>query len=191
MISLNGVNFNFLRRMEGRQLKGYVPMKGGVVIGKSGVTVATGVDLGQRRREQIQTWNIPNSLKLKVLPYAEKRREEAVKILNERPLTVTSEEADMLDFAVIHEDIRTMAQKFEEASGYKFDSMPWQVQTVLASLALNFGPGLHRVIPNTWKIAIARDWIALERKLENFPSSNPELVGRRKKEAALVRQIVG
>lgn len=187
-MTLYNVDMSFLRGVEGRELRAYVPKKAGQVIGKSGVTVATGVDLGQRTREQIRSWNIPESLKLKILPYAEKRREEAVKILAEKPLKITNEEADYLDFAVIHEDIRKMATKFESDSGHRFQSMPWQVQTVLASLAINFGPALHVAIPNTWKFAISRDWVGLADRLENFPSKNPELIKRRKKEAALVRQ---
>ena len=183
------VDMNFLRKVEGRKLVGYVPKKEGIVIGKSGVTVGTGVDLGQRTRQQILAWDIPETLKTKILPYAEKRREEAVKVLKDKPLIITSEEANYLDFAVIHEDIRRMATKFESDSGHKFQSMPWQVQTVLASLALNFGPALHVAIPTTWKFAINRDWVALSNRLDNFPSKNPELVQRRKREAALIKQV--
>jgi len=189
-MSLYGIDFSFIQRAEGRKLKGYVPMRAGQVIGKSGVTVGTGVDLGQRTREEIRALEIPEPLKEKLTPYAERRREEAVNFLRDHPLELTDEEAEQLDVGVIHRDIRRMATKFESDSGFKFGSMPWQVQTVLASLAVNLGPNLYISIPRTWKTAINRDWVGLFYRLDNFPSKQPELTARRKREAGLIAQLI-
>lgn len=60
------VDFDFISELEGGQrLKGYVPRRG-----DSGVTVGTGVDLGQRSGEEIDRLDLPGSLRDKLRPFA-------------------------------------------------------------------------------------------------------------------------
>lgn len=187
---MNGVDWTFLERQEGRRvLKGYVPQRSGEVIGKSGVTVATGVDIGQRTREQIATLDLPDALKSKLYPYAGLRREAALKALAEKPLSITEDEAKALDEQVIRKDVRLMAHYYNQRAIEAFDRIPWQVQTVLASLAINFGPALHVALPQTFAHACRGDWRAVQGRLENFPGKDPELDARRKREAELMSTL--
>ena len=55
------VHFDYIRialeRFEGKGMaKGYVPCKNGVPPGVSGVTIGTGVNLGQQTRRGCSTW---------------------------------------------------------------------------------------------------------------------------------------
>src|SRR5271168_1382616 len=58
-VKVNGANgtnvdFAYLSRWEGGQmLRGYVPFVGGVVAGKSGLTIATGFDVGQKTADAL------------------------------------------------------------------------------------------------------------------------------------------
>lgn len=49
------IDWKFIAAREGAEvLIGYVPMKNGKVFGISGVTIATGVDLGQRNESDLK-----------------------------------------------------------------------------------------------------------------------------------------
>lgn len=54
------VDFAFIAGLEGDQwLRGYVPMRKGVVVGASGMTVASGFDLGQWHPSEWKDWVFP------------------------------------------------------------------------------------------------------------------------------------
>lgn len=190
LLNLEGVDFTFLEREEGKRiLTGYVPTKNGQVIGKSGVTIATGIDLGQRTVQQITRTNLPEDLKLKLLPYLGKRQNEAINELRRKPLLITEGEAKALDDEILKGDIGRMICIYDLHSHQPFELIPNQAKTVLASLAINFGPNIYKILPNTWRFAVTGDWKGLARRLENFPSKQPELEARRKREAALLTTI--
>ena len=72
----------FLTREEGRRLRGYVPRaRDGSPLGRSGVTVATGVDLGQWSLEELERLVIPRDLKIKVRPYLGAKGDKAIRLL--------------------------------------------------------------------------------------------------------------
>jgi len=92
------INFRFISdRESGQRLTGYVPHAQG---SNSGVTVATGVDIGQCDQNQINGWNIPATLKAKLLPYVKPLTgQSAQDLLDHQPLTITKDEADVLVFS--------------------------------------------------------------------------------------------
>ena len=92
------IKWDFVSEREGgQQLTGYVPA---VEVSESGVTVATGVDLGQRSKSSIDALPIPDDLKAKLKPYAGLKTQVAVDVLARSPLTITQDEADALDRAI-------------------------------------------------------------------------------------------
>jgi hypothetical protein len=92
------VDFDFISELEGgRKLSGYIP---DAVGSKSGVTVATGVDLGQRSESDIDKLDIPDELKDKLKPYTELTGKEAEDFLKGNPLDLTEAEAEALDRSV-------------------------------------------------------------------------------------------
>ena len=178
----------FLTREEGRKLKGYVPRaRDGSALGRSGVTVATGVDLGQWSVEEFERLVLPGDLKAKVRPYLGHKGANAIKLLEERPLFISDREAHLVDSAIHSKIVNDVARRFEFATGHKFDDQARAVQTVLASLAINFGPGQLATMSKTWSLISALDWHGLAAWLEVFPSKQAELQARRRREAALLR----
>ena len=64
------VDWGFIGRMEGgSQRKGYVPKKDGKVMDKSGVTIATGWDVGQMSEEELSSSGLSKSIINKMKPY--------------------------------------------------------------------------------------------------------------------------
>lgn len=182
------VDSAFLAREEGRRLKGYVPKtRTGAALGRSGVTVATGVDLGQWSVEEFERLVLPGDLKVKVRFYLGHKGETAIRLLEGRPLHLTNREAELLDVAIHARIINDLARRFEFATARRFDELPGAVQTVLASLAINFGPGQLATMAKTWSLISSLDWAGLAAWLEVFPSKQPELQARRRREAALLR----
>lgn len=90
------VDMDFMVSLENHDLKGYVPTNtDGTAIGQSGVTVSSGVDIGQRSAEDLKKLGLTeyHDLYWKLLPYTEKRKENAIAALKEKPLEITAEEA--------------------------------------------------------------------------------------------------
>ncbi len=77
--SKTDVDWAFISAREGGQvLKGYVPNATG---SQSGVTISTGVDLGQRSESDIDALDIPADLKTKLKPYCGKRSKDATRTI--------------------------------------------------------------------------------------------------------------
>jgi hypothetical protein len=182
------IDSQFLERAEGRRLRGYVPRaRDGSPLGRSGVTIATGADIGQWSVEEIERLILPRELKIKLRPYTGVRGDRAVKLLQERPLLISDREASLIDSAIHTKIVNDLARRFRLASGAEFDDLPRPVQTVLASLAINFGPGQLATMARTWSLISSQDWRGLADWLDIFPSRQPELSARRRREARLLR----
>ncbi len=186
-----GIDWKFISEREGgRALKGYVPA---VDTSKSGVTIGTGVDLGQRSESEIDALDIPPALKSRLKPYAGKTKNNAVAALQQHPLIVTDAEAEALDKAVKGPIVARLTAAYDAAAAAAgaalgFAALPAGAQTAIASVAFQYGTDLARRTPNFWKAATRQDWPVVIAELEDFGDSYPT---RRKAEAALVRGISG
>ena len=177
------INYKVIARLEGgQQLKAYVPNNNGKVIGKSGVTVATGVDLGQHSEDDMKKWDIPKTLLKKILPYAGKKKAKALEHLRENPLTITKEEAEALD-KVMHTNILAglVARYDSDTKGPRFGEIPPEAQTVLLSATYNMGD-LSIVAPKMWKMATEQNWDQMAKELQNWDSSSKGIKNRRRAE---------
>lgn len=138
-----------LERFEGAgRRKGYVPMYRGEVIGNSGVTIGTGVDLGQHTQEALQSMGVPATLVGVLVPYLGLKRSAAVAKLRQLPLELSAEAVVALDKAVIGHFIQTTELRFNKAvqkvnarAGKEllFAARPKEVQAVAVSLAYQLG----------------------------------------------------
>lgn len=135
------VDWKFIERMEGTRQEGYVPMdKNGNVFGKSGVTIASGFDIGQRSVNGLQKLNFNNTLFNKLQPYCLLKREQAVEQLNQIPLFCTENEVLEINQRVKARSLKLLMNKFDkETNGIKFMQMPCNAQTALASFAFQWG----------------------------------------------------
>lgn len=195
----------FLEQVEGkRQTVGYIPCykktggtanyKGGhnpenyQAMGASGVTIATGVDLGQKDRQELELYGLSENIITIFAPYLGKKRDAAIRILYTRPLVISEEHAKATDLAVhkgyLNHHVRPMYEKY---SGVAFDSLPKEAQAVIMSLCYQLGPtGARTGAPKTWKWLCQRNWQAASRELI---TGFPQYKNRRRQEGELLAMI--
>lgn len=170
---------NFLTKVEGpRQTRGYVPCfvkTGGtanyrgesdpsryMAMGASGVTIATGCDLGQTTLAILRGYGISSQALLGTLsPYIGLKKDAALRRLHEQPLRITEEQAEKLDNAVHGGYLKTwVIPAYEQDSGgVRFDSLPRQAQAVIMSVCFQKGSGgVRRDWPKTWRALARQDW---------------------------------
>lgn len=79
-------------------------------------------------------------------------------------------------------------QKYYAATKFKkkFTDLPAAAQTVIASVAFQYGTNLDARAPKFWKAATTQDWKECIKILNNYGDAYPT---RRKKEAALLGDL--
>jgi Bacterial toxin homologue of phage lysozyme, C-term len=139
------VNFTFLGAVEGGQrLYGYVPTSGGVVAQISGMTIATGFDIGQFSVREISGFGFMSDVAQRLLPFADTNYEgkSAATVLAEIvalrvPVpALTRAEAENVDELVKGAFVGAAAGKWNEArhAGVPaFAQLPIPWQTVIVS----------------------------------------------------------
>jgi GH24 family phage-related lysozyme (muramidase) len=175
------IDFNFISKLEGgRKTKGYVPDPEG---SRSGVTIATGVDLGQMGENDLSRLNLPPDLKDRLRPYLGRIKFEAVSLLENMPLQITEAEAELIDKEVKSRFVRDLERKFNQTATTVFEELPDGVQTVIASVTFQYGD-LRSSTPNFWRQITTGDWQGAYQNLRNFGDSYST---RRNKEADLLK----
>ena len=195
----------FLSKVEGpRQTTGYIPCflkaggsanyKGGpnperyTAMGSSGVTIATGCDLGQTDYKTLTGYGLDPSIAAIFNPYFGKKKDAAIRLLHERPLVISSANALALDLAVHGGYLsRYVIPAYEQDSRSSFASLPKQAQAVIMSICFQKGVGgTRRGAPITWKHLCNHDWAAASHELIH---GFRDYAGRRKAEGRLLLEI--
>lgn len=175
------IDWRFIGELEEQSaLSGYVPNPEG---SESGVTIATGVDLGQLTATALYSLGLPGPLATRLLPYVGLRGEAAVAALAAAPLTITQAESDALDAADRAPTIGALSAYWMRARGRDvplFRDLPDAPQTVVGSVAFQYGPNLARRCPRFWRAATAADWRGVIAELRAFGDDYPT---RRHREA--------
>ncbi|HXP75728.1 MAG TPA: pesticin C-terminus-like muramidase [Stellaceae bacterium] len=183
------INWIFIGRLEGAGIaRGYVPNPD---TSNSGVTIATGFDLGQRSRDEIEAMGLPEDLAAKLVPYAGLRGRAAVECLNARPLLLEAGEVAAIDGAVRAAFAGRLADLYNVAvsSGddlAKFEDLPDPAQTVIASVAYQYGLDLKHRTPRFWSVVVAQNWPDVVTELRNFGDAYAK---RRQQEADLLETL--
>ncbi|CAN7500326.1 pesticin C-terminus-like muramidase [Acidovorax sp. Leaf78] len=179
------IDYSFLSDLEGgRRTKAYVPAS---ETSKSGVTVATGFDLGQHSEHDLKRLGLSSTLIVKLKPYLGLKKEKATELLDKSPLTVTASEAEIIDKAVKSAHLAAIKLKYDTASSEKsFLDLPAEAQTVIASVSFQYGKNLDAVLPKFWSLVVKQDWEATVKLLNNF---GDKYHTRRRKEAALLDKV--
>lgn len=195
----------FLATVEGEQAtRGYIPcfLKGGgsanftgsgdpgryIAMGQSGITIATGCDLGQTDRATLTAYGLDPAITALLSPCFGLRKDKAIAWLARYPLSITRAQAQALDDAV-HDGYlrRYVIPAWEKASGKSFADQPRQAQAVIMSLCFQKGcAGVRRDWPITWKHLVACNWKAAARELV---TGFRQYAGRRRKEGKLLEEI--
>ncbi|MFI3270833.1 MAG: pesticin C-terminus-like muramidase [Pseudomonadota bacterium] len=160
----------FLTKWERRELVGYVPCNprnftglngdaGDIFkpIGASGVTIATGLDLGQQSERELVKYGLPASLVTKFKPYIGLKKADAVEALATLPLCISDAECDEVN-ACVHSAYIARAQNlYERQSVAKFDDLPCEAQVVVVSLVYSLGSP-KKFFPKAWGGLCTQDW---------------------------------
>jgi hypothetical protein len=183
------IDFAFISALEGGSVTvGYVPAPG---VSKSGVTVATGFDLGQRSESDLKALGLSTTLITKLKPHLGKQGKAASEFLVKNSLTLTIGETVEIDKAVRSETVKALKLKYLSAAsntaGTEFFDLPAEAQTVIASVAFQYGASLDIRAPEFWKIVTAQEWAKAVELLSDFKDAYPT---RRKKEAGLLSGIL-
>lgn len=125
------VDKTFISDNEGNQrLTAYVPSP------NSGVTIATGIDLHGRTQASMTALGWPTDLINKVLPYTTQQGAAATAYITAHPLTITAQQADIMDSTVIGQTISNLTAAYNAATTFtSFDALPANTQTAIADLA--------------------------------------------------------
>lgn len=151
------IDTQFIRKVEGSVLKGYVPL---ATKTRSGVTVADGFDLGQMNRIEFSQLPISNSLKNKLLPYVGLTSLKAKNFLKNHPLTITTGELDQLNVIAANKILQPLIKTYNLSSGHNFLDLPASAQTAIFSFAYQNGPGfMHKKGGHElWQYFITQNW---------------------------------
>lgn len=190
------VNFDKLADFEGGQmLHGYIPghvhghkHDGGHVGGRSGVTIATGFDLGQQSVDALNTtYGLSAALQAKYRPYCNKTKQDAVDVLEALPLTISKAEADETDMRVQRYFLLSAKASWDGTGNAtrKFVELSPAQQTVLLSRTYHQGTGMpNTAVAHTFYTAAQKgDWEAAERALRNYVTRPAWYVHRVRSEA--------
>ncbi|WJN57746.1 pesticin C-terminus-like muramidase [Pseudomonas sp. SO81] len=183
-MSRYAIDFSFIARLEGGPAtRGYVP---DAANSRSGVTIATGFDLGQRHLADLQRLGLEAGLVQRLSPYLGLIGQQAAACLARQPLTVSAAEAEAIDEAFKLPFVDRLSAAFTKAGGGDFAALPGAAQTVIASVAFQYGDLASRT-PNFWRQVVAHDWSTTCANLANFGDRYPT---RRKQEAQLLGSLL-
>lgn len=179
--------FDFLRDVEGFKASGYVPQdRRGNPIENSGVTIATGLDLGQQDEDSLRRMGLSDELISIFRPYLGLKRSEAQRFLLDNPLRLTAEQATFVEESLMSHDFERMSDLWNstqrEEDGIRWDQLDPEKQTVMLSVFRQYG-NLPRRTPKFWRSATQGRWNDTVSELRNF---GDEYTTRRNKEADLL-----
>jgi hypothetical protein len=193
------VDFAYLARWEGGQyLRGYVPFASGIVAGNSGLTIATGFDVGQRSEVALCSMDLPPEVGPKLAPYAglrfkRKTRAQVLQIVVKRgPIPeLTKSEADQVDAVVHREHLLAARDSFNarrKPGVPTFQTLPANWQTVLFSRTFHQGTGMPDtgVAKPFYTAVTAGKWQDAVTALRNYNVSQTWYKTRVAQEAALL-----
>lgn len=183
--------FEFLRDVEGFKVSGYVPEdRRGNPIENSGVTIATGLDLGQQDEESLRRMGLSDELISMFRPYLGLKRGEAQRFLSENPLRLTEEQATSVEESLMSHDFERMSDLWNstqrEEDGIRWDQLDPEKQTVMLSVFRQYG-NLPRRTPKFWRLATQGRWNDAVSELRNF---GDKYKTRRNKEADLLEASI-
>jgi hypothetical protein len=182
-IEPKNIDFDFIKDREGFEIIGKVPDAKG---SKSGVTIASGFDLGARKLSDLN--GLPKEIIDKLKPFLGLKGNEAVAAA--KKLQITKEEGKIINQFAKRESLTRLKKKWNKDSKIKFDKLSKEQATVLASVAFQYGSSFKRkdgTQMNFYSLALNNDWQGVYDELMDFKDNYPT---RRKEEAAYLKKYL-
>ena len=191
------VDFDFIKEQEGFKTTAYVPRDedGKTALENSGVTIASGFDLGMRTEESLK--GLPKPIIKKLKPYLGLRRQDAIDYI-ETPgneLTISENEANIINAFAKKTQLDNVVKAWNATSDVKWKDLSEAKATVVASIAFQFGSDLEAATPKFWRYTTTGDWAAAIAELRDFYEKDEvgkkrqRIYGpRRNREAAYLEQ---
>ena len=178
------VDWNFIANKEGGQkTQGYIVKIGENPAPNSGVTIATGFDLGEKTKSGLLEMGLSPTLVNKLEPYLGLKGEKAKKALDDKPLNIGVAEANEIDRLVRQDIVSTLSNRFNAAAQFAtFEQLDPALQTVITSVAYQYG-SLGTKTPRFWGFVTNGQWLEAVNELKDFGDDFPS---RREAEAELL-----
>ena len=166
------VDFQWIQRHENGTSRrpavaSYIPSENGRVIGRSGVTIASGFDLGQHDSAYMESLEVDESIKAKLVNsgFLGLRGEAAWKAHEELgPIRLEASQAEAIDSAVRRRELDALVRAFDRESKIgSFVQLDPGAQTVLFDMWWNYGGKMTRY--QFWQQFTTGDW---EKAAENL-----------------------
>lgn len=195
----------FLEESEGALvLEGYIPRQGGEILGVSGVTISTGIDLGQQSASDTRSileayieetgdthGADVDELMEKLDPYFGLQKEDAASALEETPLSVSHGEAVLLAEAFKRHFLNQIARQFDRDNNLdmEFRRLPEAAQTVIMDFAYQYGLSTTKgsVRRTFWDYVYNAQWNELAEWLQSGPDPYDS---RRRREGDLLEEAI-
>jgi len=182
------IDYQFIKDHEGELLlDGYVPQdKNGKVLGKSGVTIASGFDIGQKSPQEIKNIfkNDPTLIST-FLPYVGVQKNDAVKLLETKPLSITLQQAQKTDDLIMNYQTTRLENIYGNRTKSDFSSLPANVQTAVADAAFQYGPS-SKNLTTVYTQTAQGNYSGAATSLQNLGKAEPAYASRRNDEANLL-----
>lgn len=158
---MSNIDWDFISEREGKgKLKGYVPDAEG---SQSGVTIATGFDLGARNLSDLA--GLPQDIIDALTPYLGIKGAEADEIAGN--LVIDNSQSKIIDEFSKKDAVNKLKSRWQEKTGTSFDELPMNKATIIASVAFQYG-NLATETPNFWNQVTNDDWDGAVANLRNF-----------------------
>jgi len=175
----------FIEALEGFKTVAYVPRDyRNAPLGKSGATIGAGVDLGQWTEAQLVRRLGPDRMIDLLRPYLGLRGWDAVRALEADPLILSERQARALSKSIRRDVEEALISMYDKAAkrlgGLRWSVLPERCQTVVMSVAYQYGPMLVKETPKFWVQTTSGRWGDAHANLLDFKDDYPT---RRRKEA--------
>ena len=169
---MNNIDWDFISKLEGNRLKGYVPDSSG---SKSGVTIASGFDLGARTLSDLN--GLPEDIIELLKPFLGFKGAEASKMAKD--LKISKPQSKTINEFAKKQASDLLAAEWKKATGNDFSTLDKGKATTVASVAFQYG-NLPTQAPRFWNAVTSDNWSGAINELRNFKDRYPT---RRNKEA--------
>jgi len=157
---VSNIDWDFILSKEGFKTSGYVP---DAENSNSGVTIASGFDLGQKNESDLQ--GLPDDIVSILKPYLGIKGADASSIASN--LKVSEDQAKTINEFAKSKELVGLKDKWQQATGKSFDDLPMNEATVIASVAFQYGDLSSRT-PNFWNQVTSGDWDSAVVNLNDF-----------------------